>query len=82
MAKQVSSFNAKTHLSNLLNQVEQGEEFVITRRNHPVAKLVPLQNQIREKKTSNVIEEIRLARKIHSLNLAGGINQLKLEGRK
>lgn len=39
MTKQVGSFNAKTHLSNLLNQVEQGKEFVITRRNHPVAKL-------------------------------------------
>jgi prevent-host-death family protein len=82
MAKQVSSFNAKTHLSNLLTQVEHGEEFIITRRNHPVAKLVPLQNQMSEKKTSNVIEEIRRTRKAHSLNLAGGINQLKSEGRK
>ena len=42
MAKPISSFNAKTHLSNLLNQVEQGEEFIITRRNHPVARLIPL----------------------------------------
>ena len=28
MTKQVSSFNAKTHLANLLNQVQQGEEFI------------------------------------------------------
>ena len=82
MAKPISSFNAKTHLSNLLNQVEQGEEFIITRRNHPVARLIPLQNQLHEKNTINLIKEIKLARKFYSLNLAYGINQLKLEGRK
>ncbi|MDP4708975.1 MAG: type II toxin-antitoxin system prevent-host-death family antitoxin [Rickettsiaceae bacterium] len=82
MAKPISSFNAKTHLSNLLNQVEQGEEFIITRRNHPVARLIPLQNQLYEKNTANLIKEIKLARKFYSLNLADGINQLKLEGRK
>jgi prevent-host-death family protein len=82
MAKPISSFNAKTHLSNLLNQVEQGEEFIITRRNHPVARLIPLQNQLHEKNTINLIKEIKLARKFYSLNLADGINQLKLEGRK
>lgn len=82
MAKPISSFNAKTHLSKLLNQVEQGEEFIITRRNHPVARLIPLQNQLYEKNTANLIKEIKLARKFYSLNLADGINQLKLEGRK
>jgi prevent-host-death family protein len=82
MAKPISSFNAKTHLSNLLNQVEQGEEFIITRRNHPVARLIPLQNQLHEKNTINLIKEIKLARKFYSLNLADGINQLKSEGRK
>ena len=82
MAKRVSSFNAKTHLSNLLNQVEQGEEFIITRRNHPVARLTPLQNQLHEKNTASLIKEIKLARKFHSLNLVNGINQLKSEGRK
>ena len=82
MTKQVSSFNAKTHLSNLLNKVQQGEEFIITRRNHPVAKLMPLQDKVHEKKTIDIIKEIKLARKLHSLNLADGINQLKAEGRK
>ncbi|WP_165074862.1 type II toxin-antitoxin system Phd/YefM family antitoxin [Paludisphaera rhizosphaerae] len=32
---------AKTHLSKLLERVEQGEEIVIARAGRPVAKLVP-----------------------------------------
>lgn len=33
---------AKTHLSRLLEKVEQGEEVVIMRANVPIAKLVPV----------------------------------------
>jgi len=34
---------AKTHLSDLLTRVEQGEEIVIARAGTPVARLVPVQ---------------------------------------
>jgi prevent-host-death family protein len=37
----VSAFAAKTHLSRLLRSVEMGEQFLITRRGKPVARLVP-----------------------------------------
>lgn len=37
----VTLADAKTHLSRLLDQVEAGEEVVITRRGKPVARLVP-----------------------------------------
>jgi prevent-host-death family protein len=37
----VSVYNAKTHLSRLLDAVEAGEEVVITRNGRPVARLVP-----------------------------------------
>lgn len=36
----VSVAEAKAHLSELLNQVEAGEELVITRRGHAVARLI------------------------------------------
>ena len=36
----VSVYDAKTHLSRLLDAVEAGEEVVITRNGHPVARLV------------------------------------------
>lgn len=35
----VSVAEAKAHLSELLNQVEAGEEVVITRRGRPVARI-------------------------------------------
>ena len=38
----VGTFEAKTHLSTLLEQVERGEEFVITRHGRAVARLVPV----------------------------------------
>lgn len=36
----VNVHEAKTHLSRLLERVEQGEEIVIARNNRPVARLV------------------------------------------
>ena len=36
----VSVYDAKTHLSRLLDAVERGDEVVITRNGRPVAKLV------------------------------------------
>jgi len=37
----VSAFDAKTHLSQLLHEVEKGRAITITRRGRPVARLVP-----------------------------------------
>jgi prevent-host-death family protein len=39
----VSAFEAKTHLADLLRKAEQGQSFVIHRRGKPVARLVPIQ---------------------------------------
>jgi prevent-host-death family protein len=38
--KHVGIFEAKTHLSNLVDEVAKGGEVVITRHGKPVAKLV------------------------------------------
>ena len=38
----IGAFEAKTHLSQLLEKVAAGEKFVITRHGKPVAKLVPV----------------------------------------
>ncbi|WP_219419135.1 type II toxin-antitoxin system Phd/YefM family antitoxin [Pseudonocardia nigra] len=45
MAEQVNVYEAKTHLSRLLERVEAGEEIVIARNGRPVARLVPTQRQ-------------------------------------
>lgn len=38
---EVGAYEAKTHLGQLLERVEKGERFVITRHGRPVAELVP-----------------------------------------
>lgn len=38
----VGAYEAKTHLSRLLDRVAGGEILTITRRGHPVARLVPV----------------------------------------
>lgn len=42
MEKAVNIHEAKTHLSRLIERVEQGEEVVIARAGRPVARLVPM----------------------------------------
>ena len=37
----VGTYEAKAHLSKLLERVEKGEQFTITRHGVPVARLVP-----------------------------------------
>lgn len=39
--EQIQIAQAKAHLSALLERVEAGEEIVITRRNKPIARLIP-----------------------------------------
>ena len=44
----ISLFDAKTHLSRLVEQIASGDEteFVISRNGKPVARMVPLQTDI------------------------------------
>ncbi|MFF3392494.1 type II toxin-antitoxin system Phd/YefM family antitoxin [Streptomyces sp. NPDC002669] len=41
-ARQYDVHEAKTHFSRILQQVETGEEVVISRAGEPIAKVVPL----------------------------------------
>jgi prevent-host-death family protein len=42
MIKEVGAFEAKTHLSKLLDEVEQGARIYITRHGKRIAELAPL----------------------------------------
>jgi prevent-host-death family protein len=46
----INVYEAKTHLSKLLERVEQGEEIVIARNGRPVAKLVPVPKRTEPRK--------------------------------
>ena len=39
----IGSFEAKTHLSELLEKVKAGQTFTITKRGKPVARLAPIE---------------------------------------
>lgn len=46
--REVNVYEAKTSLSALLEAVAAGEEVVITKRNRPVARLVPIEPLMRK----------------------------------
>ena len=45
----IGAYEAKTHLPRLLDRVAQGESVTITRHGHPVAQLVPVENEARDR---------------------------------
>ena len=40
--KQIGAFEARTRLSRILDRVDRGQVYVITKRGHPVAELRPI----------------------------------------
>lgn len=42
----ISTFNAKTHLSEVLKKVEFGEKFIVTKRGKPIAKITPFKENL------------------------------------
>jgi antitoxin (DNA-binding transcriptional repressor) of toxin-antitoxin stability system len=82
MTNRVSSFNAKTHFSNLLSQVQNGNEFIITKHNHVIAKLIPVIDENENVRIFDIIEQIKINRKNYSLKLKQGIQKLRTEGRR
>ena len=45
MANQVNLYEAKSHLSQLVDRAAEGEEIVIAKAGKPMARLVPLGNR-------------------------------------
>jgi len=76
---QVGAYEAKTRLSQLLDQVARGEEIIITKHGVPVAALKPLPDS-RQQNPQAAIAAIKTFRKEH--RLAGlSISQMIDEGR-
>jgi len=64
LSQQIGAFEAKTHFSKILEQVERGDDFIITKRGKPVAKIAPVEQ---EKKMTyrEAIEALREMRKLY-----------------
>lgn len=76
----VGAFEAKTHLSSLLDRVAAGEEVVITKHGKAVARLVGAQTVDRER-AREAVETLKSLRKSTTL---GGLSwkALRDEGRR
>ena len=59
----VGTFEAKTHLSGLLDRVMQGEKITITRHGIPAAMLVPIEEKGPRLTHREVVEGMRALRK-------------------
>ena len=58
MAREVQASDAKTHLPQLLDDVERGETIVITRHGRPIARIVP-ETQLRQQEIDRAIEDLK-----------------------
>lgn len=76
----VGAFEAKTHLSSLLEKVHGGEEVLITRHGKAIARLVPAGNAAREQ-ASAAAEKLLTLRKQVTLG-ATDWKSLRDEGRR
>jgi prevent-host-death family protein len=77
----VGAYDAKTHFSELLARVEEGEEVTITRHGSPVARLIPVKRAATRKERAAAIRRWRQTSK--RLKLGGlRVRELKAEGRR
>ena len=76
----VGAYEAKTHLSKLLERVEKGERFTITKHGVPVARLVPPDGAA-EMSATDAVAELKRLRK--DVNLGGlSLREMIEEGRR
>ncbi|MCL2765624.1 MAG: type II toxin-antitoxin system prevent-host-death family antitoxin [Treponema sp.] len=45
LTHKIGAFEAKTHFSQILEKVENGADFIITKRGKPVAKIIPFEQE-------------------------------------
>jgi prevent-host-death family protein len=78
--RSIGAFEAKTHFSALLEQVEEGNEIIITKHGKPVAKLSPIEPQ--KISREEAIEKIEKFLNERQLVLGMDWKKLRDEGRK
>ena len=64
MAQQIGTFEAKTHFSQIIEKAEQGENFIVTRRGKPVAKIIPFDSEV-SMTFKEAVEQLKEFRKLY-----------------
>ncbi len=55
----IGIFEVETHFTKLIQRVQDGEEFLITKRGTPVAKIISLEKDIDQISINNAINRIK-----------------------
>ena len=77
----IGAFDAKTHLSALLDRVARGERITITRHGVPAAMLVPVRDSDRKLTHEEIVEGRRTLRKRVKPG-AMSVREMIIEGRR
>lgn len=79
----VGSYDAKTHLPQLLERVAKGEAFIITKHGIPIARLVPIEARVKPDVEQAIADLLALRKERAGSGLsAAEIKELVNEGRK
>jgi prevent-host-death family protein len=77
----IGAFEAKTHLSDLLDRVARGEKITITRHGVPAALLVPVTETAPKLTHQEIVEGMRALRKRVKLGKMS-VQEMVREGRR
>lgn len=80
--EKVGLFEAKTHLSELVDRASRGETFAITKHGRLVAKLVPAEESVRRMTSQEAAAKIREIQSRSTLGQDLTLRQLIDEGRR
>jgi prevent-host-death family protein len=74
---EVGAFEAETHLSHLLDQVERGVTITITRHGRPVARLTPIvgSSRVERRRAIAQLKELRGGQTLGGLSVRELIDQ-------
>jgi prevent-host-death family protein len=59
--REIQASEAKTHLPQLLDEVERGESVIITRHGRPIARLIP-EESVRRGARAEAVERLKALR--------------------
>lgn len=77
----VGIFKAKTHLTEYIKDVQNGEELCITIRGKKVAAIIPMSKYL-DQNAANAIKRFRALRKLAPIGTPEEVMEWKNEGRK
>ena len=81
--KSIGTFEAKTHLTRILDEVARGAEYVVTKHGKPVARIVPARPVTKKMEKARLVEEmLALRRAVRARLSAKQIREMIAEGRR